>query len=382
MKLRVAVVTESFPPVFNGVANSVVRILETYKELGYEAIVIAPTVPADTFNGFKTFAVPSVNLFSFQLGLPSAIIPKVLSEFKPDLVHVASPVLLGAQAITWAQRNNIPAVAVFQTDLAGYAERYGFKLFRPRVDKFLANTHSAASLNLAPTTQMRDYLHSLQVKNVEVWGRGVDLELFHPNRKFSSEVQAIRDQLAPNGEKIVGYVGRLAAEKRVDRFAELAHSPNTVFLIVGDGPDRADLEALLPSGKFHFVGKRTSDDLANHYAAMDVFVHFGTEETFGQTIQEAQASGLVVLAPNAGGPKFLVNSGVSGYLIDPEAKGAYYDRLQLVLNSSELANKIAEGGRRSVLNKSWKENNSKLIEFYLKALASHGREFTEQLKVA
>ena len=382
MRLRIAIVTESFPPVFNGVANSVVRILETIQELGHEAIVIAPTTPGEFFNGFRTYQVPSVSVFQFQLGLPSAGVTKILTDFKPDLVHAASPVLLGAQAITWAERNQVPVVAVFQTDLAAYTERYGFKVLRPIMDKLLANVHAGATLNLAPNSEIKNYLHSIGLKNVEIWGRGVDLDLFHPNRRASADVDNLRSKIAPNGEKIVGYVGRLAAEKRVDRFTEFVGIDNTVLLIVGDGPERPTLESKLSKANVKFVGKQTGEDLANYYAAMDVFVHFGTEETFGQTIQEAQSSGVAVLAPNSGGPKYLIESGISGYLINPDLRNAYPRQLELLLKDDELRQRIAEGGRRSVLSKSWQANNSKLFEFYAKALAIHGVEMSEQVQVA
>ncbi len=236
--MRVAIVTESFPPVFNGVANSVVRVLETLKAEGHEAIVIAPTTPGKYFNGFRTYRVPSVPFFQFQLGLPNPFVAKILDDFKPDVVHAASPVLLGAQAVAWAQRNFVPSVAIFQTDIAAYAERYGFKALRPFVDRAMANFHAGATINLAPTTEVSEYLRRIGLSNVSVWGRGVDLDLYHPNRKSGEGALSLRNQIAPNGEKVVGFVGRLAAEKQVGRFSELFKIPNTTFLIVGDGPER------------------------------------------------------------------------------------------------------------------------------------------------
>jgi len=380
--MRVAIVTESFPPVFNGVANSVVRVLETLKAEGHEAIVIAPTTPGDYFLGFRTHRVPSFPLFQFQLGLPNPFVSKILDEFKPDVVHAASPVLLGGQAIAWADRNQVPAVAIFQTDIAAYAERYGFKLLRPLVDKAMASFHASATINLAPTTEVRDYLVNLGLRNVSVWGRGVDLDLFHPNRKISAEVVKLRADYAPNGEKIVGFVGRLAAEKQVDRFKELFSIENTTFVIVGDGPERNNLVQNFEGAPVHFAGKRVDEDLANHYASFDAFVHFGTEETFGQTIQEAQAAGVPVLAPCAGGPKFLIESGVSGFLIDPDAPLGFTSVLGNLLGNSALSARIAESGRRSVLNKSWKANNEKLLAFYEEALAITRQRTTSELLVA
>ena len=366
--MRIAIVTESFPPVFNGVANSVVRVLETLKAEGHEAIVIAPTTPGKYFNGFRTYRVPSVPLFQFQLGLPNPFVTKILDDFKPDLVHAASPVLLGAQAVAWAQRNFVPSVAIFQTDIAAYAERYGFKALRPFVDRAMANFHAGATLNLAPTTEVADYLKRIGLTSVSVWGRGVDLELFHPNLKQSEAVSELRSELAPNGEKVVGFVGRLAAEKQVVRFSELFRIPNTTFLIVGDGPERLNLEQKFQGANVHFVGKKSGEELANHYASMDAFVHFGTEETFGQTIQEAQAAGVPVLAPNSGGPKFLIESGASGFLVDPEIPEGFTPVLDSLLADPELAARIGEAGRRRVLDKSWEANNAKLLEFYAAAI--------------
>ena len=368
--MRVAIVTESFPPVFNGVANSVVRVLETLKAAGHEAIVIAPTTTGKYFNGFRTYKVPSVPLFQFQLGLPNPFVAKILEDFKPDIVHAASPVLLGGQAVAWAQRNYVPSVAIFQTDIAAYAERYGFRALRPYVDRAMANFHAGASINLAPTTEVAEYLRRIGLSNVSVWGRGVDLDLYHPNRKTTAQVSILRKQVAPNGERIVGFVGRLAAEKQVDRFSELFSIPNTSFVIVGDGPERMTLEQKFRGAKVHFMGKQSGVELANWYAAMDAFVHFGTEETFGQTIQEAQAAGVPVIAPNSGGPKFLIESGVSGYLVDAQIPNGFTPVLKALLDNPELEARMAEGGRRKVLDKSWAANNSKLLDFYASAIQS------------
>jgi phosphatidylinositol alpha 1,6-mannosyltransferase len=380
--MRVAIVTESFPPVFNGVANSVVRVLETLKEQGHEAIVIAPTTPGKYFNGFRTYRVPSLPLFQFQLGLPNPLVSMILDDFEPDVVHAASPVLLGAQAVAWAWKNDVPAVAIFQTDIAAYAERYGFKLLRPLVDRAMANFHAGATINLAPTAEVKEYLENLGLENVEVWGRGVDLELFHPERKKSDVVAQMRKQFAPNGQNIVGFVGRLAAEKQVDRFSELFDIPNTTFVIVGDGPERLTLEQKFAGADVHFVGKQSGEDLANNYASFDAFVHFGTEETFGQTIQEAQAAGVPVLAPSAGGPKFLIESGVSGYLIDPDLTNGFTPVLAQLLADQSLQAAIAEGGRRSVQDKSWSANNAKLLEFYASAMEMNKQNLLSELLVA
>ena len=369
MKLRVAIVTESFLPALNGVTNSVLRVLDTLRQQGHEAIIIAPGSNVDTYLGYRVVTIGSVPFMQFAVAVPSPRLASILSDFAPDVIHVASPVFLGKQAISWAYRNDVASVAIFQTDLGGYVERYGLAGVRPAVDAFIASIHQPATVNLAPTTDGADYLKRLGASRVSVWGRGVDLELYHPNRKGSDAASANRQSWAPNGETLVGFVGRLAPEKQVNRMKELFGLKNVRFVVVGDGPERSRLEADFAGHTVTFAGKLVGQELADAYAAFDVFVHFGTEETFGQTIQEAQATGLPVVAPAAGGPKFLINSGVDGFLVDVEADDDFVAPIARLLDDAQLRSVIGEGARRAVLAKSWAENNAKLIEHYKHAMS-------------
>lgn len=376
MKLRVAIVTESFLPALNGVTNSVLRVLETLRQQGHEAIIIAPGSNVDTYLGYRVITIGSVPFMQFAVAVPSPRLAGILADFAPDVIHVASPVFLGKQAITWAARNDVPSVAIFQTDLAGYVERYGLATIRPAVDAYIASIHQPATLNLAPTTEGADYLKRLGAPGVSVWGRGVDLELYHPNRKNQDAAAANRKSWAPNGETLVGFVGRLAPEKQVIRMRELFDLENTRFVVIGDGPERKRLETEFEGHPVTFAGKLVGEELANAYAALDVFVHFGTEETFGQTIQEAQATGLPVVAPAAGGPKFLINSGVDGFLVDVEADNDFVTPVANLVKDAALRAVIGEGARRAVLAKSWAENNAKLLKHYREAMriAAESRE--------
>ena len=259
-------------------------------------------------------------------------------------------------------------VAVYQTDLSGYIERYGLSFARPGVDRMMASIHEKADINLAPTPEAKDYLTRIGVQNVEVWGRGVDLDLFNPEHNTADEVKQLRQKIAPNGEQIIGFVGRLAAEKQVHRMSELLGLPNTKFVIVGDGPERARLEAQFAGHGVYFAGRQSALELAYHYAALDIFVHFGTEETFGQTIQEAQATALPVIAPNVGGPKFLIEDGVSGLLANPEGQGGYLKLVKQLVDDPKLRSTLSENARRAVISKSWENNNAKLIGFYQQAM--------------
>ena len=362
------VVTESFLPSLNGVTNSVLRILDTFKQRGIKALIIAPTAPSPKYLGFDVIQTASFPLKQFQVAVPGLWLQETIAAFKPDVVHVASPFILGGQAIAAAERLGIPSVAIYQTELTGYMDRYNLGAAKPLLDKAVAAIHSPATLNLAPTAQTAQYLRNLGISSVDVWGRGVDLDLFHPNRKLEPATAALRAKWAPNGEKIVGYVGRLAAEKQVHRMAELFGTPNTRFVIVGDGPERKRLETEFAGQPVVFAGKLSGLDLAAAYAAFDVFAHFGTEETFGQTIQEAQATGLPLVAPRSGGPIFLVEHGETGYLVNPAGRGAYNSVVQMLVADDGARARVGENARRAVLKKSWEANNAMLFEHYAKAI--------------
>ncbi len=368
MKLRVAIVTESFLPSVNGVTNSILRILDTFRQQGHEAIIIAPTSPSSRYLGYDVIRTVSVPVMQFPMAIPGLWLQQALEDFKPDVIHVAAPFMLGGQAIAAANRMGVPTVAIYQTDLSGYMDRYNMSFARPILDKLMQTIHAPATMNLAPTAVGAKYQRDLGVPRVDVWGRGVDLDLYHPNRKFDADVEALRAKWAPNGEHIIGYVGRIAAEKQVHRFAELFNIPNTRVVIVGDGPERNRLEAEFAGKPVTFAGKLNGIHLANAYASFDSFVHFGTEETFGQTIQEAQASGLPVVAPESGGPKYLINSGETGFLAHPTQHLGFNQIVTDLVESAELRARIGENARRAVLRNSWEANNARLIEHYVSAM--------------
>ena len=380
--MRVAIVTESFLPKVNGVTNSVLRVLETIKQNEFEAIVIAPTSVSKKHLGFDVFTVNSISLMQFPVAIPGPSISKILEDFAPEVIHVAAPFLLGAQAISWGQRNNVPTVAIYQTDVAGYLEHYNLAFAKPAMERALVGIHQNATLTLAPTQRAADYLKSLGLDGVRVWGRGVDLDLFNPANALHPESVAFRNRHAPAGEKLVGFVGRLAAEKQVSRMAELFGLDGVRFVVIGDGPERQKLEAGFAGHPVHFTGTMTGLELARAYAALDVFVHFGTEETFGQTIQEAQASGVPVIAPSTGGPSQLIQHGKTGYLVDPSEPGGYRRALRSLLCSDTLMKEISKEAVQSVQGRSWSANNAKLVQYYQEASLSLMASRAEQIELA
>ncbi|RKR73193.1 glycosyltransferase family 4 protein [Frondihabitans australicus] len=366
--MRVAIVTESFLPTVNGVTTSVCRVLEHLRDRGHEAMVIAPegTAKGPTeFAGFPIHRMPSVAYRQFPVGIPGPHLSGLIAGFAPDVLHAASPFILGAQAVTAAQRFDIPSVAVFQTDMAKYAGRNG--LGRPAARlawSVLKRIHQNATLTLVPSEASR---HDLEVRGIERlahWGRGVDSALYHPNRRADPGTRLLRAHLAADDEVIVGYVGRLAPEKEVHRLASLRRIPGMRLVLVGDGPARPALARKLAHLEPTFLGSLRGEELATAYAALDVFVHTGTTETFGQTIQEAHAAGLPVVAPNVGGPVDLVRHGEDGFLVDPRHDHAYRRAVLSLVSNAEQRARFGEAGRRAILGRTWEHLGDELIGHY------------------
>ena len=364
--MRVAIITESFPPDVNGVAHTVLRVAEQLTRRGHEPIVVAPRPPRGTrqvgpfpYPVVRVPAVPLPGYPSFRLGLPSRRVAAALAEHRTEVVHLASPVFLGAHGARVASRLRLPVVAVYQTDLPAYARAYRLgRAGEAFAWRWLRRIHNSAGRTLAPSTATATGLLGHGMRDVWLWGRGVDTVRFDPARRS----QRIRDELAPGGEIIAGYVGRLATEKRVELLARVAAMHGVRLVIVGAGPAEAMLRQALPGALF--LGERRSDELAAIYASLDVFVHTGPYETFGQTLQEAAASGLPVIAPAAGGPLDLVDDGVTGFLVPPGEEEAITSAVARLAADGRQRAAFGAAGRRKVLGRSWPALTDELLGHY------------------
>jgi phosphatidylinositol alpha 1,6-mannosyltransferase len=363
--VRVAVVAESFLPNVNGVTNSVLRVLEHLRCTGHEALVIAPDTPRGeaaaerVYDGIRVHRLPSrifPKVTSLPLGVPLPRMVGVLRGFDPDVVHLASPALLGYGGLQAARFLRVPTVAVFQTDVAGFAASYGMGLASRAAWAWTRHLHTRADRTLAPSTAAMEDLAAHRIPRVHKWARGVDIAGFVPSARSAD----LRRQWSPQGKPIIGFVGRLAPEKHVERFAALAGRDDLQMVIVGDGVDRAKLQSALPAAVF--TGALYGDALATAYASMDVFVHPGEHETFCQTVQEAMASGVPVIAPNAGGPRDLVMPWRTGLLLDvPEFEARLGEGIDHLLAERP---RYAQLARRSVLTRTWPSICNELLGHY------------------
>ncbi len=364
--MRIAVVPESFLPAVNGVTNSVLRVLEHLERTGHQATVIAPDydgVGPTEYAGAPVVRVPSVPApggQGFRVGLPSRRIQAALAGFRPDVVHLASPFVLGAEASRAARALGVPVVAVFQTHVAGFAKAYGSPSAAQAVAwSWLRRIHTRADLTLAPSPTVCTELRRRGFERLALWPRGVDTARFAPSWRDPDW----RRQLGVGEEEVlVGYVGRLAPEKRVGDLAALSGLPGTRLVLIGHGPQAAALAQQIP-GAIQ-TGHLDGEQLSRAYAALDVFVHVGPDETFCQAAQEAMASALPVVAVRAGALPDLVTSGRTGTLVPSGDLAALREAVWRYAERPDLRAAHGAAGRAQVLDRSWSVLGEALLDHY------------------
>jgi phosphatidylinositol alpha 1,6-mannosyltransferase len=331
--------------------------------MGHQCLIIAPdTFPRRDFDGILVHRVRSVKIpgvHDVDVAVTStARLCAELEAFAPDVVHLASPFVLGRQVLAASRACGIPSVAVYQTHVAGFAQHYGLSGVSFLADSIVRGVHRAADLTLAPSRQCVDYLAGLGVQRIRLWGRGVDLGRFTPMRRS----RALRERWSPDGRPVVGYVGRLAPEKSVNMLAGLAASGDVRVVIVGDGPMRGELSRLMPHARF--TDRLLGDDLVTAVASMDVLVAPGELETFCQVVQEAMASGVPVVAPAVGGPLDLVTPNETGLLYAPGDRRGMEALVRRVAFDEVLAARLRRGGREQVASRSWLAVTHELMGHY------------------
>lgn len=354
----------------NGVAHCALQTARHLVDRGHLPLVVAPATASGPGHGVDALPpcpvvrVPSLPLPGYpqvRVALPSRRVAAAIVEHRADVVHLASPFVLGVRGMAAAARLGIPAVAVYQTDLAGYARTY-VHAGEAAAWRRIRSVHAAADLTLAPSSASLHDLEAHGVPRVKLWPRGVDTVRFRPDLRD----EALRRQLAPNGELIVGYVGRLAPEKHIELLADACRLEGVKVVVVGDGPSRPNLEQALPGAVF--LGRRMGDELARIFASFDVFAHTGPFETFCQTVQEAMASGVPVVAPAAGGPLDLVAHGRTGFLVPPRDPAAVRDAVWSLAADPEMRASFGAAARAMVEGRTWAAVGDQLIGHYAAVL--------------
>ncbi len=359
--LRVAVVTETYPPEINGVARTVGLMVEALCERGHDVQLVRPRQrdEPDPSTGQRPGQrlVPGLPIPFYrhlQMGFaPPGLLRREWSKRRPDLVHVVTEGPLGWAAASTAGRLGIPTCSDFHTNFHSYSRHYGLGVFSGIVSRYLRALHNRTDCTLVPTVEMQSNLEALAIERVKVVGRGVDTWLFNPARRS----ERLRASWGCRGSETVAlYVGRIAPEKNLGLFVQAVLAMRAIdaslrVVLVGDGPQAADLRARYPD--FVFAGMRTGGDLAEHYASADVFLFPSTTETFGNVTLEAMASGLAVVAYDYAAARQYLRHESNALLAPLDDGAAFVSAAALLAGDPELAPRLRSEARRAAETASW-----------------------------
>lgn len=378
--LRVAVVTETYPPEVNGVALTLARMVQGLAERGHRVTVVRPRQIDESWStsaaasDVATMLVRGLPIPSYphlRMGLPAG--RDLLHEWqrrRPDLVHVATEGPLGHSAVRAARRLGITVTSDFRTNFHAYTQHYGIGWLRRPILAYLRSFHNRTALTMVPTEALRMQLEALGFHDLAVVARGVDVGRFDPARR-STELR--RSWGAADADAVVLHVGRLAAEKNLGLLARAFESiqrlhPTARLLLVGDGPQRAALQAQIPGAIF--AGQRHGTDLATHYASADLFLFPSLTETFGNVTAEAMASGLPVVAFDYAAAAQLIRPGRSGMLV-ARCNEAQFEQVAVALAGSRaMRAALGEQARRDAGEHDWGPVLGRFERLLLQALGT------------
>jgi glycosyltransferase involved in cell wall biosynthesis len=362
--MRLALVTETYPPEVNGVAMTVARLVDGLRARGHPLQLVRPRQPgdaggvtataADGFHELLLRGLPIPRYPQLKMGLPAGrALARRWKWQRPDLVHIATEGPLGWSAVQAALQLGLPVTSDFRTNFHAYSQHYGIGWLQRPIMAYLRSFHNRAHCTMVPTEALRKTLADEGLRNVTVVARGVDTQLFTPERR-SAPLRASWG--AGPQTRVVACVGRLAPEKNLDLLlrafaAMLARQPDCRLLLVGDGPLRAALQARCPQAVF--AGNRSGDDLAAHYASADAFVFASVTETFGNVTAEAMASGLPVLAFDYAAAGRLIQHRANGLVVPLHDNDRFIAQAEWLVQQTDRGAALGHAARQTALAQPW-----------------------------
>ena len=373
--MKIAFFTETFLPKVDGIVTRLTKTIEFLTKNGDEVIVFCPEGCPDSNTGAKIVggaAMPLPLYPELKLGLPGPAVSDKLEEFKPDLVHVVNPAVLGLGGIWLAKTNNIPLIASYHTHLPKYLEHYGMGMLEPLLWELLKAAHNQALLNLCTSTAMVNELEDKGIQRTALWQRGVDTENFRPELRS----EKMREKLFgkyQNTDSLLIYVGRLSAEKQIERIKPvLDNIPGACLALVGDGPYRGQLEKIFENTKTNFIGYLSGEELASAYASGDIFLFPSSTETLGLVLLEAMAAGCPVIGANKGGIPDIINNGINGCLYNPDEKDngekSLIEATKKILADKNKKEAMRKEARKEAEQWDWNQATLQLQKYYAETL--------------
>ena len=369
--MRIAFFTETFLPKVDGIVTRLTKTLPHLVEAGDEVLIFCPEGAPDSHAGAQVVGVPAMPLPLYpelKLALPRPAVSEALERFRPDLVHVVNPAVLGLGGIWLAKTRNLPLVASYHTHLPKYLEHYGMGMLEPLLWELLKAAHNQAELNLCTSTAMVDELAAKGIEHTALWQRGVDTELFRPELASATMRQRLHGSHSDTGNLLL-YIGRLSAEKQIERIRPVLEAlPEARLALVGDGPHRQQLERVFEGTATTFVGYLSGDALASAYASGDAFVFPSSTETLGLVLLEAMAAGCPVVGANRGGIPDIVTDGVNGRLYEPDQPTSLITAVQGLLGDQTTRSQLRQAARLEAERWGWAGATAQLRDYYRQVL--------------
>ncbi len=372
--MRIAIFTETFLPKVDGIVTRLKHTVEYLQSFGNEVCVFCPEGGLTEYKGAKVQGVSGFPLPLYpelKLALPRPSMREAIEAFNPDLIHVVNPAVLGLGGIYYSKSLNIPLVASYHTHLPRYLEHYNLGMLEGVLWELLKAMHNQAAINLCTSTAMQQELTEHAIERVEVWQRGVDTELFRPelrSEEMRSRLTQGYTQSHPEAPILI-YIGRLSAEKEIDRIKPVLESiPGARLALVGDGPYREELEQHFEGTPTHFVGYLAGEELGAAYASADAFIFPSRTETLGLVLLEAMAAGCPVIAADAGGIPDIVTNGVNGFMFDPTDEQGAVVATQKLLGMKAERELLRQNARVEAERWGWEGATRQLERFYIDVL--------------
>ena len=364
--MRIALFTETFLPKVDGIVTRLRHTVEHLQRNGDQVLIVSPDGGLTEYKGARIYGVfgfPLPLYPELKLALPRPSIGVALEEFGPDLIHVVNPAVLGLAGLYYAKVMQIPLVASYHTHLPQYLQHYGLGMLEGVMWELIKASHNQAQLNLCTSTAMVEELREHGIERLDLWQRGVDTETFHPGLA-SLEMRSHLSQGHPESPLLL-YVGRLGAEKEIDRIKPVLEAiPDARLALVGDGPHHSALEKHFAGTPTHFVGYLTGTELGSAFASADAFIFPSRTETLGLVLLEAMAAGCPVVAARSGGIPDIVTDGVNGYLFDPaDEEGAIAATVRLLKQQAERES-LRQNARAEAERWGWAAATRQLQNYY------------------
>ncbi|HET7576243.1 MAG TPA: glycosyltransferase family 1 protein [Sphingomicrobium sp.] len=377
--LRIALFSGNYNYVRDGANQALNRLVGYLLSQGVQVRVYAPTVEKPAFPAtgdlvsIPAVPIPGRSEYRFPLALPARV-RRDLAEFAPNVVHIASPDIVGHRAVTWARRNRIAAVASVHTRFDTYCAYYGIQFLEPVARAIMRRLYRRCEVVMAPAESTAAILRAQRMnRDIAIWSRGIDREQFNPGRR---DMDWRRAQGIGDDEMVVAFLGRIVMEKGLDVFADAVHAfaesgLKHRVLVIGEGPARPWFEQQLP--RAIFLGQVTGNDLARALASADVLFNPSITEAFGNVTLEAMACALPVVAAESSGTTNLVRDGVTGTLCDPSDVGEFAQALEAYARDPGLRRRHGEAGLAVARTMDWDTINAAVIRAYMHAIQKRER---------